>query len=412
MDVLYERCCGIDVHKKMVVACLITPDATGTPTKETRTYGTMTADLLEMQDWLVDAGCTHVAMESTGVFWKPLYNLMEGALEILVVNAAHMKTVPGRKTDVKDAAWIADLLRHGLLRASFIPDRPQRELRELTRYRTSLVQERSAEVNRLQKTLEGANIKLAGVATDVMGKSGRDMLAALVAGRTDAAALAQLARGKLREKLPQLEKALRGQFAAHQRFLVAQQLAHIDGLDDIIERVSAEIAERVRPFEREIAQVDTVTGIGRRTAEVLVAEVGTDLTRFPTHRHLTSWAGLCPGNNESAGKRHGGKTRKGSPWLRAALIEAAKAAGRSKKTYLGAQYRRIAARRGAKRAAVAVAHSILVIVYHILTKHEPYRDLGVTYFDERDRQAVERRLVKRLQALGYEVALQPIVPAA
>jgi len=346
MDVLYARCAGIDVHKKMVVACLITPDATGTPTKETRTYGTMTADLLEMMDWLVDAGCTHVAMESTGVFWKPLYNLMEGALEILVVNAAHMKNVPGRKTDVKDAEWIADLLRLGLLQASFIPDRPQRELRELTRYRTSLLQERSAEVNRLQKTLEGANIKLSSVATDIMGKSGRDMLAALVAGRTDAAALAQLARGKMREKLPQLEQALRGQFAAHQRFLVAQQLAHIDGLDDIIDRVSAEIAERVRPFAQEIEQVDTVTGIGRRTAEVLVAEVGTNLTRFPTHRHLTSWAGLCPGNNESGGKHHSGKTRKGSPWLRAALIEAARAAGRSKKTYVGAQYRRIAARRG------------------------------------------------------------------
>jgi transposase len=411
MDVLYERCCGIDVHKKMVVACLITPDATGTPTKETRTYGTMTADLLEMMDWLVDAGCTHVAMESTGVFWKPLYNLMEGTLEVLVVNAAHMKNVPGRKTDVKDAEWIADLLRLGLLQASFIPDRPQRELRELTRYRTSLLQERSAEVNRLQKTLEGANIKLSAVATDIMGKSGRDMLAALVAGRTDAAAMAQLARGKMREKLPQLEKALRGQFAAHQRFLVAQQLAHIDGLDEIIDRVSAEIAERVRPFEDAIEHIDTVTGVGRRTAEVLVAEVGVNLTRFPTHRHLTSWAALCPGNNESAGKRHGGKTRKGSPWLRAALVEAAKAAGRSKKTYLGAQYRRIAARRGAKRAAVAVAHSILVSVYYILTRHEPYRDLGVTYFDERDRQAVERRLVKRLQALGYDVSLRPLSAA-
>ena len=402
---------GIDVHKKTVVACLITPGASGAPTKETRTYGTMTADLLEMMDWLLDAGCTHVAMESTGVFWKAPYNLLEGALEVYIVNAAHIKTVPGRKTDVKDAEWIADLLRHGLLRPSFIPDRPQRELRELTRYRTSLLQERSAEVNRLQKTLEGANIKLAGVATDIMGKSGRDMLAALVAGRTDVAALAQLARGKMREKLPQLEKALRGQFAAHQRFLVAQQLAHIDGLDDIIERVSAEIAERVQPFEEAIDQVDTVTGIGRRTAEVLVAEVGTDLVRFPTPRHLASWAGLCPGNNESAGKRHGGKTRKGSPWLRAALVEAAKAAGRSKKTYLGAQYRRLKARRGAKRAAVAVAHSILVIVYHILTRHEPYHDLGVTYFDERDRQAVERRLVKRLQGLGYAVSLQPLTAA-
>jgi transposase len=409
MDVVCERCAGIDVHKKSVAVCVLTPGPKGAPAKEVRSFGTMTADLLELLDWLLARGCTHVAMESTGVFWKPLYNLFEGALEVWVVNAQHIKNVPGRKTDVKDAEWIAELLRHGLLRPSFIPDRPQRELRELTRYRATLLQERAAEVNRLQQTLEGANIKLAGVATDILGKSGREMLEALVAGETNAAALAQLARGRLRDKLPQLERALVGQFGPHQRFLVAQQLAHIDGLDAIIARVGEEIAARVRPVEAAIAQVDTVTGIGRRTAEVLVAEVGTDLRRFPSAGHLCSWAGLCPGNRESAGKRLSGKTRKGSPWLRAALVEAARAAGRSKTTYLGAQYRRIAARRGARRAAVAVAHSILVIVYHILTRHEPYRDLGVTYFDERDRRAVERRLVKRLEALGYEVSVQPTV---
>jgi transposase len=407
MDVVYERCCGIDVHKKSLVACLLTPGAGSRPAKEVRTFGTMTADLLALLDWLLERGCTQVAMESTGVLWKPLYNLLEGVLEVWVVNAQHIKQVPGRKTDVKDAEWIAELLRHGLLRPSFIPDRPQRELRELTRYRTSLRQERAAEVNRLQKTLEGANIKLAGVATDILGKSGREMLEALVAGETDAVALAQLARGRLRDKLPQLERALAGQFGPHQRFLVAQQLAHIDGLEAIVARVDAEIAERVRPFEEAVEQLDTITGIGRRTAEVLVAEVGTDLRRFPSAGHLCSWAGLCPGNRESAGKRLSGKTRKGSPWLRAALVEAARAAGRTKTSYLGAQYRRIAARRGAKRAAVAVAHSILEIVYHLLTRHEPYRDLGVTYFDERDRQALERRLVRRLGALGYEVTLRP-----
>ena len=407
MEVVYARCAGIDVHKKSVVACLLTPGAGNRPAKEVRTFGTMTTDLLALLDWLLERGCTHVAMESTGVLWKPLYNLLEGVLEVWVVNAQHIKQVPGRKTDVKDAEWIAELLRHGLLRPSFIPDRPQRELRELTRYRTTLRQERAAEVNRLQKTLEGANIKLSGVATDILGKSGREMLEALVAGETDAVALAQLARGRLRDKLPQLERALAGQFGLHQRFLVAQQLAHIDSLDAIVERVSAEIAERVRPFEEAIEQLDTITGIGRQTAEVLVAEVGTDLQRFPSAGRLSSWAGLCPGNRESAGKRLSGKTRKGSPWLRAALVEAARAAARTKRTYLGAQYRRIAARRGTKRAAVAVAHSILEIVYHILTRHEPYRDLGVTYFDERDRQALERRLVKRLGALGYEVTLRP-----
>jgi transposase len=412
MDVVHVRCCGIDVHKRTVVACLLVSDPGKELGKEVRTFGTMTQDLLRLADWLVVAGCTHVAMESTGVYWKPVYNLLEGALEVLVVNARHIKAVPGRKTDVKDCEWIAELLRHGLLTPSFIPDRPQRELRELTRYRTSLIQERSGEVNRLQKVLEGANIKLAAVATDIMGTSGRDILAALVAGTVDATTLAELARGRLREKIPQLQQALAGQFRAHQRFLVAQQLTHIDFLDELIERVSAEIAERVRPFEEAVTLLDTIPGVGRRTAEVLVAEIGVDMTRFPTAAHLASWAGLAPGNNQSAGKRRHAQTRKGSPWLRAALVEAAQAAGRTKSTYLGAQFRRFLPRKGKKRAAVAVGHSILIIVYHVLTKREPYQDLGVTYFDQRARHAVERRLVRRLEALGYTVSLQPPGSAA
>ena len=412
VEVVYPRCCGVDVHKKTVVACLIVPGPQGRPVKEVRTFGTMTDELLALVDWVVTAGCTHVAMERTGSFCKPLYNLLEGVLEVLVVNAAHIKAVPGRKTDVRDCEWIADLLRHGLLHASFIPERPQRELRELTRYRASLVHERAAEVNRVQKVREGATIKLAAVATDIMGVSGRDMLAALIEGTADAATMAQFARGRMREKIPQLEQALAGTFGAHQRFLIAQQLAHIDFLDALIERISAQIAERVRPFEEEIALLDTITGIGRYTAEVVVAEIGVDLRRFPRADHLGSWAGVAPGNNESAGKRRSGKTRKGNPWLRRALVEAAHAAGRTKNTYLGAQYRRLVARKGKKRAAVAVAHSILTIVYHVLTDRQPYADLGGDYFDRRDQQAVQRRLVHRLEALGYTVSLQPKEPAA
>jgi transposase len=413
MEMVYERCCGLDVHKRTVVACLLTSGGDGQPPKELRSFGTMTADLLALSDWLAAAGCTHVAMEATGAYWKPIYNLLEDRLVVLVVNAAHIKAVPGRKTDVRDAEWIADLLRHGLLRASFIPDRPQRELRELTRYRTTLIHERANEVNRLQKVLEGANIKLASVATDILGKSGRDMLEALVAGTVDATALAQLARGRLREKIPQLEQALAGQFSAHQRFLIAQQLAHIDFLDASLERLSAEIGERLRPFEPEMERVQTIPGVGRRTAEVLLAEIGADLTRFPTARHLASWAGLCPGNDESAGKRRSGRTRKGSPWLRTALVEAAQAAARTKDTYPAAQYRRLAVRRGAKRAAVAVAHSLLVMVYALLTQQQTYRELGGQYFDARDREVVQRRLVHRLEALGYAVSLQPTAtPAA
>ena len=414
MEVVYARCCGLDIHKRSVVACVIVPDAAGKPKRTIRRYSTMTDDLLRLGDRLASEGVTHVALESTGVYWKPVYNLLEGRFALLLVNAQHLKAVPGRKTDVCDAAWLAELLRHGLLEGSFVPDRAQRELRELTRYRTSLIRERAREANRVQATLEGANIKLAAVASDVLGASGRAMLAALIAGATaaDAPAVADLAQRRLRAKLPALERALAGRMGAHQRFLLARQLAHIDVLDAQIARLDAEVAARLRPFEAELARLDGIPGIGRRTAEVILAEIGTDLRRFPTAQHLASWAGMAPGNKESAGKRLSGRTRKGNRWLRAALVEAAHGAARTKGTYLAAQYRRLAARRGAKRAAVAVGHSLLVIAYHLLREQTTYRDLGSTYFDARDREAVARRAVGRLQALGFTVTIQRAAPPA
>lgn len=412
MQVTYERCCGLDVHKKSVVACLLTPGPRGERRKEVRAFSTMTQDLMQMVDWLVESGCTHVAMESTGVYWKPVYNLLEGVCEVLVVNAQHLKAVPGRKTDVRDCEWIADLLQHGLLRGSFIPPAPQRELRELTRYRKALLRERAAEVNRLQKVLEGANLKLAAVVTDITGVSAQAILRALLGGTEDPAALAALAKGSLRDKRPELERALQGLVRPHHRFLLAQQLRHLDFLEEAIARVSLEIGERLRPFEESLERLQTIPGVGQGTAEVLAAEVGLDMHRFPSPHHLASWAGLCPGNAESAGKRKSGKTRKGSPWLREALVEAAWAASHTKATYLSAQYHRLAARRGAKRAVVAVAHTILVIAYHILLRQQTYTDLGGNYFDERDREAVQRRLVRRLHALGFQVTLEPVAAAA
>jgi len=412
MEVLYPCCCGLDVHKKLVVACLLSTDALGKLHKEIRTFSTMTADLLALADWLTANGCTHVAMESTGVYWKPIFNLLEGQFELLVVNAQHIKAVPGRKTDVRDAEWIATLLQHGLLKGSFIPDAPQRELRDLTRHRMTLVNERARSVNRLQKALEDANLKLASVATDVLGVSARAMLEALLAGETDPAVVADLAQGKLRKKLPQLQQALSGHLKAHHRFLLTELLAQIDYLDEAIARVGDEIATRLEPAEEAIALLDTIPGVNQRTAEIFLAEVGQDMDRFPSAGHLASWAGMCPGNHQSAGKRKSGKTRKGSPWLRQALIEAAHGAARSKKTYLGAQYRRLVVRLGKKKAIVAVAHSLLVIAYHVLTRREPYRDLGPNYFDEHDRQGVEERLIKRLKRLGYDVELKPLDKAA
>jgi transposase len=407
MQVLYPCCCGLDIHKKFVVACVLTSIADGSVQKEIRTFSTMTNDLLSMVDWLQAQGCTHIAMESTSAYWRPVYNLLEGLFEVLVGNAYHMKTVPGRKTDVKDAEWIAELLRHGLIRGSFILAPEQRHLRDLTRYRTHLVEERARITNRLQAVLEDANVKLASVVTDIRGVSARAMLEALIAGETDAATLAELARGRLRSKRDLLAQAVVGRFSAHHAFLISEQLSHLDYLEEAMERVSSEIEQRLQDEQAAIELLDTVPGISRRAAEILIAELGTDLSRFPSAKHLASWAGMCPGNKESGGKRLSGKTRHGNSWLRQVLIEIAHVASKTKNTYLAAQYRRIAARRGKKRALIALGHTILVIIYHILTRHESYRELGANYFDELDRQRVEQRLVRRLERLGYTVNLQP-----
>jgi transposase len=409
MDVIYACCCGLDIHKKTVVACLMTSAEGQPPRKEVRTFRTMTAELLLLADWLQAAGCTHVAMESTGVYWRPVYNLLEHLFILLVVNAQHIKAVPGRKTDVKDAEWIAELLRHGLLRGSFIPAKPQRQLRELTRHRATLVQDRARVINRVQAVLEDANIKLASVVTDIRGVSARAMLEALIAGQQDVAALADLARGRLRPKRAQLEEALQGYFTPHHSFLLTEYFSQMDYLDDAIDRVSEVIAQYLAAEQEAIALLDTIPGVSQRTAEILLAEIGTDMTRFPSAKHLASWAGMCPGNYESGGKRLSGKTRKGSRWLRQVLVEAAHVAAKTKQTYLAAQYKRIAARRGKKRALIALGHTILVIVYMLLTRKQPYQDLGAAYFDSLEQQRVERRLVRRLERLGYRVSLEPNV---
>jgi transposase len=407
MDVLFERCCGLDVHKKLVVACVIMTPPDGEPERTVQSFGTMTEDLLKLADWLETCGVSHVAMESTGVYWQPIWNLLEDRFTLVLVNAQHVHQVPGHKTDVRDCEWLAELLRHGLLRGSFVPDRAQRELRELVRYRTGLVRQRAQVTNRLQKTLEGANIKLASVATNVIGVSGRAMLAELAKGETDPIALAQLARGRMQHKQVELESALSGRMRPHQQFLLQEQLALIDGIDASIQRVNQEIARRLQAHSELMERLDAIPGIGPRIIQIILAEIGPDVTRFPSAAHLASWVGLCPGNHESAGQQRTGRTRKGNPWLRTALVEAAQTASRVKHSYLGAQFRRLAARRGAKRALVAVAHSLLGIIYVLLTRQSTYTDLGPAYFDERDRHHTSTRLVARLERLGYHVNLEP-----
>jgi len=377
-----------------------------------KTFSTMSFDLLILRDWLTGNRVTHVAMESTGIYWKPVYNLLEDQFQVLLVNAHHVRALPGRKTDVKDCEWIADLLAHGLVRGSFIPPEPIRDLRDLTRYRKSLIDERIREVNRMHKLLESANIKLASVATNVMGVSGKNMLHALLGGEADPEILAELARGRLRKKIPALKQALEGRVRPHHRFMLETILVHIDFLDESIATVSKEVVSRLDPFAQTVELLCTIPGVERRTAEVIISEIGTDMSRFPSANHLASWAGLCPGNNESAGKRKTGKTRKGDQWLRRALVEVAWAASRTKESYLCSQYHRLVARRGKKKAIVAVAHSILVVIYHILLNRAPYQDLGANYLLRLNETSIKRYHVRRLKELGYQVSITPLEQAA
>jgi transposase len=403
MQVLYERAAGIDVHKKTLVTCVQTPEG-----KEVHTTGTSTREIEALAAWLEERGVTHVAMEATGVFWQPVYNVLEDhAFELILANAQHIKAVPGRKTDVKDAEWLCDLLRHGLIRASYVPARRQRELRALVRYRKTLIRERADELNRIQKTLQAVNITLPSVVSETDGVSSLAMIRALAAGEDDPTQLAELARGQLRKKMAELREALHGRMSEQQRFLLTEQLSHLDDLEARIARLSEQIARCLDPREAEaVALLDTIPGIGIASAQLIIAEIGTDMSRFRTAAHLASWAGVCPGNHQSGGKRMTGKTRRGDPWLREALVEMAQGAARKRNSYLQAQHRRIAARRGKKRATMAGAHTLLVIVYHVLKDRVPYRELGATYFDERDKAAIARRTKRRLEALGFIVTIQ------
>lgn len=450
MEVLLERCAGIDVHKAMLMVCVRRMDKSGRTRKSVQEFGTTTAEILRMADWMARAGVTHAAMESTGVFWKPLWNLLEGRFELVLCNAQHIKRVPGRKTDVQDCEWIAQLLQHGLLEPSFVPERPMRELRDLTRHRARMVEERTRAINRIDKVLQDANIKLTSVTSKTLGASGRAMLEAMLEGAPSAEELAEMARGRLRSKIPQLREALEGQLREHHRFMLRMLLEHLMHLEGQIEAVSKRIEQVMAPgcaaapaqqqpeppspppaqpqppsvalppepqapagplppmsLEQAVELLDTIPGVDKRSAQNILAEFGTDMSHFPTSAHAASWAGLCPGTEESAGKRKGATRRKGNRWLGRTLVQCAWASVPVKTCYFSAQFRRLVPRRGKQRALLAVAHSMFVSIYHMLKNHTPFRDLGADHFDRLTPERVTRHLVKRLERLGHKVTLEP-----
>jgi len=408
MEVLYQRCCGLDVHKETVVACLRVVFG-GEVVREVRTFETTTASLMALSEWLAENGCTHVAMEATGVYWKPVWHILDdGDFQLILANAAHVKNVPGRKTDVNDATWLADLLAHGLIRASFVPDTQTQELRTLLRTRKQLVREKSSHILRVQKTLEDANIKLDSVITDIIGMSGRAMIEALIAGESNPAKLARLANYRLRASQEKLREALRGRVTKHHRFLLRLHLNQIDALDASIATIDQQVEAGIAPFRVAVELVTSIPGVSDLGAQVIVSEIGTDMSRFPSEGQLISWAGMCPRNDESAGKRRSNRVRKGAPWLKTTLVQCAWAAVRKKDSYLKAQFLRIKARRGPKKAIMAVAASILTAIYHMLKDGTLYQDLGSNHFQSRSKGQQTKRLVKRLADLGYDVALTPL----
>lgn len=408
MEAIIERCCGIDVHKRNIVVCLAVGKPHEKPKTTIRTFTTMTRDLLACRDWLVSESCTHAVVESTGVYWKPVFNILEDSMEVVLANARDVKNVPGRKTDVKDCEWLAQLLRHGLVKGSFIPPKPIRELRDLTRYREKLTQKRSSEINRIQKFLEDANIKLSSVATDITGVSAQNMIYHLIQDDMSPQEMADLAKGRLRNKIEDLEKSLEGYITDHHRLILQLTFQMIASYDEAIEKLNKEIDKRMEPFQKEAEGVQTIPGVKKKFAERIIAEIGVDMSRFPSDSHISSWAGASPGNNESAGKRRSGRVTQGNKWLKSALVEAAWAASRTKKTYLSARYRRLAARRGKKRAALAVGHTILIMAYHIIKERRTYNELGADYFDKLNEQHLVRRLTSRISALGYEVKVEKL----